>query len=200
MKNGNCDTSTQSYHLNMHDIAGASPSCSNDALQNTAPENDTKYGTEFAETLTKNFYVDDMLKSVSNEKTGIKVIQSVRKICADGGFHLTRFVSNKMQVLASIPEEECRKGVLDQVLKFGMLPREKALGIYWNNEEDKIDFSPVKILPNLKIREIPNIAFFVQNFMRNSIVDLVKFSHLGKKSYERKCRGEYFVQNSIFYG
>ena len=125
VKNGNCDTSPQSYHLNMHDIAGASPSCSNDALKNTAPENDTKYGTEFAETLTKNSYVDDMLKSVSNEKTGIKVIQSVRKICADGGFNLTRFVSNKMQELASIREEECRKGVLDQVLKLECYPQKR---------------------------------------------------------------------------
>ena len=83
-----------------------------------------------------------------------------------------------------------------------MLPTEKALGIYWNTEEDKTDFSPAEILPNLKkkFRDIPNIVFFVQNFMRNSMVDLVKFSRLGKKSYERKCRGEYFVQNSVFYG
>ena len=31
-----------------------------------------------------------------------------------------------------------------------MLPTEKALGIYWNTEEDKTDFSPAEILPNLK--------------------------------------------------
>ena len=53
-----------------------------------------------------------MLKSVSNKETAIKLIQGVRKICVDGGFFLTKFVSNK-QVLASIPEDERRKGVFD---------------------------------------------------------------------------------------
>ena len=43
-------------------------------------------------------------------------------------------------MLASISEDECRKGVLDQELQFGMLPTEKALGIYWNPEEDNIVF------------------------------------------------------------
>ena len=51
-----------------------------------------------------------------------------------------------------------------------------------------------------KFREIHNVVFFVQNFMRNSMVDLVKFFSLGKKSYEQKCRGGYFAQNPIFYG
>ena len=73
-----------------------------------------------------------MLKPVADEKMAIKLIQGVRRICADGGFHLTKFVSNNKHVLASIPEDECTEGVLDQNLKFGTLPTEKALGIYWN--------------------------------------------------------------------
>ena len=117
--------------MNVHVFGGASsPSCSNYALQKTAADNETKYETEIAETLRNDFYADDMLKSVSNEETAIKLTQGVRKICADGGFHLTKFVSNNKQVLASIPQVERRKGVLDQDLEFGMLPTEKALGIY----------------------------------------------------------------------
>ena len=49
----------------------------------TAADNETKYGTEVAETLENNFYVDDMLKSVSIEEVAIKLMQGVRKICAD---------------------------------------------------------------------------------------------------------------------
>ena len=71
-----------------------------------------------------------MLRFVSNEETPIKLIQDVRKICADGGFHLTKFSSNNKQILASIPGDERRKGVLDQDLKFGMLPTENALDTY----------------------------------------------------------------------
>ena len=66
-----------------------------------------------------------MLTYVSNEETAIKLVEGVRKICANGGFRFTKFVSNNKQVLASIPEEELRKGVVDQDLQFGMLPTER---------------------------------------------------------------------------
>ena len=122
--------------MNVHGFYGASlPSCSNYALRKTAADNETKYGTEVAETLRNNFYVDDMLKSVSNEETAIKLIQGVRKICVDGGFFLTKFASNNKQVLASIPEDERRKGVFDQDLELEILPTEKA---FWNTKEDTI--------------------------------------------------------------
>ena len=98
----------------------------------TAADNETKYETEVAETLENNFYVDDMLKSVSIEEVAIKLMQGVRKICADWGFHRTEFVSSNKHLLVSIPEDEHRKEVLDRDLKFRMLRTEKALGIYWN--------------------------------------------------------------------
>ena len=81
-----------------------------------------------------------MLKSVSNEEVSSKLIQGVRKMCADGGFHLTQFVSNNKLVLASVPEDEFIKGVLDQDVKFGVLPTEKIFGICWNTEEDSLGF------------------------------------------------------------
>ena len=60
-------------------------------------------------------------------------------------------MSNNKQVLASIPEEEHRKGALDHDLEFGMLPTEKALGVYWNTEEDNIGFEVrLKYKPNTK--------------------------------------------------
>ena len=56
-----------------------------------------------------------------------------------------------------------------------------------------------EILANLKkIREIYNVVFFMQNFMRNSMVHFIKFFRWGEKSYERKRRGRYFAQNHIF--
>ena len=91
------------------------------ALQNTAADNETKYRTEVAKILRNSFYLDGMLKSVSNEETAIKMMQGVEKTCADGDFHLTKFISNSKYVLPSIPEDERRKGVLED-LKFGMLP------------------------------------------------------------------------------
>ena len=81
-ENGNCDLSPQSYHMNVHVFGGASsPSCSNYALRKTAADNENKYGSEVAETLRNNFYVDDMLKSESHEENAIKLIEGLRKMC-----------------------------------------------------------------------------------------------------------------------
>ena len=113
-----------------------------------------------AKTCRNNFYVDDLLKSVSNEETAIKVIQGVRKIFANEGFHITKFVSNDKQVLASIPEDERRKCVLDQDLEFGMLPTEKVLGIYWNTEEDSIGFE-------VRLKEKPTTKRFMLSVFRS---------------------------------
>ena len=149
-ENGNYNLLIQTYHMNVHVFGGTSSlSCSNYALRKTAAYNETKYGTKVTETRRNNFYLDDMLKSVSNEETAIKLIQGVRKICADGDFHLTKFVSNNKQVLAFIPEDECREGVFDQDLEFGILLTEKALGIYWNTEEDSTGFE-------VRFKEKPN--------------------------------------------
>ena len=67
-------------------------------------------------------------------------MKDVTAMCAEGEFRFTKFVSNSKDVLVSIPEGERRKGLQDQELRLGILPTEKALGIYWNIEKDKLGF------------------------------------------------------------
>ena len=81
------------------------------------------------------------MKSVKDVRTAVKLIQDVSKMCSDGGFRLTKFISNKVQVLSSIPTEDRRRGaknvnVSDEV----DLPTEKALCICWNIEKDTLGF------------------------------------------------------------
>ena len=60
------------------------------------------------DTLNRHFYVDDLSKSVKDVKTAIRLLHDVISMCADGGFRLTKFVSNRIEVLYSIPEEDRR--------------------------------------------------------------------------------------------
>ena len=53
--------------------AVSSPACANYALKRTADDNEDEYGTERANTLRRNFYVDDVLKSASTEDETIKL-------------------------------------------------------------------------------------------------------------------------------
>ena len=60
-------------------------------------------------------------------------------MCKEGGFNLTKFSSNLVEVLMSIPDE-CRKdGVKDKNLNLGILPEDKALEVKWNLQEDTLD-------------------------------------------------------------
>ena len=56
-------------------------------------------------------FVDDMLKSSQDVETAIDLISRVRRLCAAGGFNLTKFVSNNVEVMQAIPDEHVRKDV-----------------------------------------------------------------------------------------
>ena len=53
-------------------------------------------------------------------------------------FRLTRFVSNDVAVLASVPESERAESVVN--LDLDELPVERALGVQWNVQEDVFSF------------------------------------------------------------
>ena len=93
------------------------------------------------DTLRRNFYADDLLKSVRDVNIAICLLHEVIKLCAEVDFRLTKFVSNKVEVLQSIPEANRRDGLnnIDIVINSGSdLPTERALGINWDIENDKL--------------------------------------------------------------
>ena len=95
----------------VHVFGGSSsPSCCNYALKWPAYDNKSRYQNDVTDTLKKKFYVDDILKSVKDEKTAIRLLHVI-SMCADGGFQLTKFVSNPMEVLDSIAEQDRRTRV-----------------------------------------------------------------------------------------
>ena len=61
--------------------AVSSPACANYALQHMADDNKDNYGTKVANTLRRNFYVDDVLKSASTEDKTIELATDVKAFC-----------------------------------------------------------------------------------------------------------------------
>ena len=115
------------------------PSCSNYAVKKTlcsAADNIKKYGQD----LRQNFYVDDMLKSFPSAEIAVDMIYKVKSLCKEGGFNLTKFSSNHMEVPKSIPDEYRKDGVKDKDLNLGILPEDKKLGVKWNIQEDTLGF------------------------------------------------------------
>ena len=127
--------------MNVH-VSGrtSSPSCCNYALKKTVLDNKLNCNPDVVLTLKRNFYVDDLLKSVKNVSTAVKLIQDVSKVCSDGSFQLTNFISDEVQILSSIPTEDRRRGVKNVNISDEVdLPTEKAFGICWNIEKDTLE-------------------------------------------------------------
>ena len=92
------------YEICVYVFGGtSSPGCCNYALQRTALGNVSSYSKEATNTLLRNFYVDDVLKPVPSVIDALTLIQQVRVLCKKGGFKLTKFISNKKDILLQIP-------------------------------------------------------------------------------------------------
>lgn len=80
--------------------AKSSPTCANFALQQCGRDNAIKW-PEAAEVVRRNFYMDDLLKSMQNISEMTQMCLELKKLLAKGGFNITKFVSN---VKEAIPE------------------------------------------------------------------------------------------------
>ena len=93
--NRDMEQKAEEYCMTVHLFGTVSSlACANYALQCTADDNEKSYGTEVANTLRRNFNVDDILKSGSTEDETIKLAKDLKAVCGNGGFNLTKFVGN----------------------------------------------------------------------------------------------------------
>ena len=139
---GNLDNPPKAYQMNVHLFGGASsPSCANFALKKTAEDNTSHFDDEAIQTVQRNFYVDDCLKSVRKDDEAIKLAKDLRELLALGGFKLTKWLSNSRKVIESLPESERAAQVKD--LDFDKTPIERALGVQWNVSSDRFGFAIV---------------------------------------------------------
>ena len=81
-----------------------------------------------------------MLKSLSSTEEAIRITGKVKELCKEGGFNLTKFSSNNLDVLKTIQDKDRKDGVKDKDLAIGVLAEDKALGVRWNVGEDALGF------------------------------------------------------------
>ena len=118
--------------------ATSSPSCAGYALRKVAEDNLQDGNEEAIKTIIENFYVDDCLKSVDSKEEAIRLTSQLREILQEGGFRLTKWISNDPEVLRSIPESERAASVVD--LELDDLPIERTLGVLWDVQNDNFHF------------------------------------------------------------
>ena len=107
-------------------------------------DNASKFGLVVTRTVDKNFYVDDMLKSVGSTDEAIWMQRQLTELLACGGFNVTKWSSSSRKVLDSIPESERSKEVKNINIQDDTLPVERTLGLEWHIESDAFRFKVSK--------------------------------------------------------
>lgn len=79
-----------------------------------------------------------MFEICQTTEEAINFSKQLRVVLQNGGFRLTKWISNDRQVLQTIPVTERASSVID--LGSNDLPMERALGVLWDAEADKFGF------------------------------------------------------------
>ncbi|XP_067027926.1 uncharacterized protein [Acropora muricata] len=186
-ENGDMEKEPMEFRMKVH-LFGAvsSPGCANFALKRTANDFEFKFGTEAAEFVRHDFYVDDGLKSVSSASQAIALIQNTRNLCAEGGFNLHKFVSNDKEVVEATSKEQRAKEIREFDMTKDLLPMERALGVQWCVESDHLQFRV-----ELKDRPLTRRGILASV---SSIYDplglVAPFLLTGKRIVQELCKGK----------
>ena len=86
--------------------ASSSPCCASFALKKTANDNKASFDVLTIDTVNRNFYVDDCLKSASTVTEAHRLVSQLSNLLAQVGFHLRKWISNCREVLKSIQPSE----------------------------------------------------------------------------------------------
>ena len=102
------------YWMEVHLFGStSSPSCVNFCIRKTAQDNIGNFSREVMNTILKNFYVDDCLKSVQSSCAAINLRSHICKLLQKGEFWLTKWSCNSKDVLETIPKADRAPWILD---------------------------------------------------------------------------------------
>ena len=125
----------QEYRLKVHVFgATSSPSVANFALKRTTHDN-PNYSMQARQTVQRSFYIDDLLISVGDETEAINLVTEVKDLVAEGGFNLTKFISNSAKVQTTLQSDSSSNVDSKQI---SAVKGDRALGLIWNTKKDTL--------------------------------------------------------------
>ena len=137
---GDTSQPPSTYRMTGH-LFGAisSPACATFGLRHITREF-PEYGQDVVDFVSHDFYVDDGLKSVYDEKAAISLVGRTLALCRERGVRLHKFSSNSKALLSSLPVSECTEIGNSLDLDLGEGLTEKVLGVLWDLRSDAFRF------------------------------------------------------------
>ena len=129
--NGLLSGSPSVFRMKVHLFGGV---C-NFVLKYTAKKHQSEFDNEVVNSVNDNFYVDDFLKSFATVNQATELVRQISSLLSEGGFRLTKWVSNSEEVMSAIPlSERSDKGCCLSLPSGAAF--ERALGVKWNTTTD----------------------------------------------------------------
>ena len=122
--------------------AKSSPSCASFALKKTAEDNKTDFYVETIDTVNRNFYVDDCVKSVTTTEEAVRLVEQLPELLSRGGFRLIKWISNHREILSSVAKEDLAPSVKNLNLDLEDLP----LACTGTRKKTPLGLGPFRIL------------------------------------------------------
>ena len=142
-ENGFEESQLKEYRMVVH-IFGAKDSCcaATYALHKVTEEFANEISPMTIDAIKRNFYVDDLLKSLATISMAKTLATEVRELLSKRNFKLTKFYSNYPEVLENIPKEAVTEPKVE--LEFDS-QTERALGVRWNIEDEVFQFKRMSL-------------------------------------------------------
>ena len=89
------------------------------ATGKTAEDNKTDFDVKTIDTVNRNFYVDDCVKSVATTDKAVRLVEQLPDLLSRGGFLLTKWISNRREILSSVAKEDLAPSMKNLNLDLG---------------------------------------------------------------------------------
>ena len=124
-------------------------------------------------TILNNFYIDDLLKSVP-----ILLRKEISPSLSKAGFHITKWISNNSELLATIPNEDIATGLESLMLPDPSNAFKTALRIKWNVKSDQFCFNidlPVQPITKRGMLSVLNSVLYSMDYLCCYFISQVNF-------------------------
>ena len=134
----------------------------------------------------RNFYMDDLFKSVKSTDEAMEMQQQLSEMLYLGGFHLTKWISNEKEVIVQISEPERAPSVkvVDENI---IIPVERALGVVWDTSSDCFVFEVVKRNIAETRRHCTSLYFYLTYFRCRSTSAFRCHLYIAQPALSNKC-------------
>jgi len=109
-------------------------------LQKTVSNNEVGVSKLTVDLASSCFYVDDLLASVCTKSDLLILFNEIKVLLESGGFPLTKFYTNCLDLRGEIPPDECAPSPVTINFNKDDDVVHKALGMQWNPDTDSISF------------------------------------------------------------